>query len=86
MLYISSGSKRRAARLRDTPESSPERTQKAKLAAKVREDARKKMLAEKRAAMKQQKLQGNSEDVEIYVTDNSSTKGESPSRTSGSDV
>ena len=42
-------------------------------AAKSREDARKKMLAEKRAAMKQkQKQQASSEDVQIYVTDSNS--------------
>ncbi|WAR04144.1 DLGP4-like protein [Mya arenaria] len=61
------GSKRRA-RVRDTPDSSPERSQKAKMAAKVRDDARKRMLAEKRAAMKQQKQQ-QEDNVEIYVPD-----------------
>lgn len=77
------GSRRRAARVRDTPESSPERSQKAKLAAKVRDDARKKMLAQKRAAMKQRQQEAD-EDVEIYVGDNGS-KSDSPGRTSGSD-
>ena len=41
-------------------------------AAKSREDARKKMLAEKRAAMKQKQKQQASEDVQIYVTDSNS--------------
>ena len=69
-MYIPTGS-RRKAKLKDTPESSPERTQKAKMAAKAREDNRKKLLAEKRAAMKQQKEQTN-EAVEIFVADNGS--------------
>ncbi|XP_060588813.1 serine-rich adhesin for platelets-like [Ruditapes philippinarum] len=77
------GSRRRAARVKDTPESSPERSNKAKMAAKVRDDARKKMLAEKRAAMKQR--QQDNEAVEIYVADNGN-KSDSPGRTSGSDV
>lgn len=77
------GSKRRTPKVKDTPESSPERSQKAKSAAKARDDARKKMLAEKRAAMKQQRQQ-EAENVEIFVTDNGS-KSNSPSRTSGSD-
>ncbi|KAL4228410.1 Guanylate-kinase-associated protein (GKAP) protein [Mactra antiquata] len=74
------GSRRRANRVKDTPESSPERSQKAKMAAKIRDDARKKMLAEKRAAMKQQRQQ-ETDGVEIYVAD----KSDSPGRTSGSD-
>ncbi|XP_046553193.1 serine/arginine repetitive matrix protein 2-like isoform X1 [Haliotis rubra] len=61
------GSKRKGLKTKDTPESSPERVQKARLAAKARDDARKKMLAEKRAAMKQQ--QANQE-VEIYMPEN----------------
>ena len=69
--------------MKDTPESSPERSQKAKMAAKVRDDARKKMLAEKRAAMKQR--QQENEGVEIYVADNGN-KSDSPGRNSGSDV
>lgn len=85
MFYLT-GSKRRAARMKDTPESSPERTMKAKMAAKERDDARKKMLAEKRAAMKQ-KQQQEGEAVEIYVADNGS-KSASPARSteSGSEV
>lgn len=73
--------------MKDTPESSPERTMKAKMAAKERDDARKKMLAEKRAAMKQQKQQQEGEPVEIYVADNNS-KSASPARSteSGSEV
>lgn len=63
------GSKRKGIKIKDTPESSPERTQKAKMAARAREEARKKMLAEKRAAMKQQKLQNDN--IEIYVADSS---------------
>ncbi|KAH3703857.1 uncharacterized protein LOC127860219 [Dreissena polymorpha] len=63
------GSKRRAQRVKETPESSPERTQKAKMAAKERNDARKKLLAEKRAAMKQQQVQ-QQQDVEIFVPEN----------------
>lgn len=39
------------------------------MAARAREEARKKMLAEKRAAMKQQKLQNDN--IEIYVADSS---------------
>ncbi|KAK3106613.1 hypothetical protein FSP39_023614 [Pinctada imbricata] len=59
-----------SAKPKDTPESSPERTEKMRQAAKSREEARKKMLAEKRAAMKQkQKQQKQSDDVEIFVTD-----------------
>jgi len=72
------GTKRRANRVKETPESSPERTQKAKMAAKVRDDARKKMLAEKRAAMKKQQ-QEQSETVEIYVPENKVS--DSPERT-----
>lgn len=78
--FISSGSRRRAARVKDTPESSPERSQKAKMAAKIRDDARKKMLAEKRAAMKQQRQQ-EADNVEIYVAD----KSDSPGPNSGSE-
>lgn len=78
------GSKRRAARVKETPESSPERTQKAKMAAKARDETRKKLLAEKRAAMKQ-KQQEENETVEIYVPDNGS-KSDSPARSSGSDT
>lgn len=69
--------------MKDTPESSPERTMKAKMAAKERDDARKKMLAEKRAAMKQQRQQQEGEAVEIYVADNGS-KSASPARSTGS--
>ena len=76
---MNTGSKRRAARMKDTPESSPERTMKAKMAAKERDDARKKLLAEKRAAMKQKQQQEEGESVEIYVADNDS-KSESPAR------
>ena len=68
-------------KVRDTPDSSPERTQKAKLAARAREEARKKMLAEKRAAMKQK--QQNNDNVEIYVADSSqsNTPEGTPERT-----
>lgn len=71
-----SGSKRRGLKgnNKDTPESSPERTQKARSAAKARDEARKKMLAEKRAAMKQQQQQQQQQqegaaDVEIFLAD-----------------
>lgn len=59
------GSRRKAPKAKDTPESSPERTEKMRAAAKAREDARKKMLADRRAAMKQKPKQ---EDVEIFVS------------------
>lgn len=59
------GSRRKAPKAKDTPESSPERTEKMKAAAKAREDARKKMLADRRAAMKQKPKQ---DDVEIFVS------------------
>lgn len=73
------GTRRKAGRMvKDTPDSSPERSQKARLAAKQREDNRKKLLAEKRAVMKQQKQAAN-EAVEIYVVD-SNSKSNSPSR------
>lgn len=55
-------------RAKDTPDSSPERTEKMRMAAKAREDARKKMLSEKRAAMKQRQEQ-KPKDVEIYTPD-----------------
>lgn len=61
------GSRRRVSKTKETPESSPERTERLKLA-KARDDARKKMMAEKRAAMKK-KQQNNSDDVEIYIAD-----------------
>ena len=67
--FLITGSKRKGTKIKDTPESSPERTQKAKMAARAREEARKKMLAEKRAAMKQQKMQNDN--IEIYVADSS---------------
>lgn len=52
------------------------------MAARAREEARKKMLAEKRAAMKQQKLQNN-DNIEIYVADSSksNTPEGTPERT-----
>ncbi|XP_041371914.1 disks large-associated protein 4-like [Gigantopelta aegis] len=61
------GSKRKGLKAKDTPDSSPERTQKAKQAAKARDDARKKILADKRAAMKQKK---ENKEVEIYLPEN----------------
>lgn len=65
------GSKRRGLKPngRETPESSPEHAQKIRSAAKARDEARKKMLAEKRAAMKQQqqKQQDTEAEVEIFV-------------------
>jgi len=64
-----SGSRRKALKSKDTPESSPERTEKMRQAARAREDARKKMLAEKRAAMRQKNQKANQE-VEIYVPEN----------------
>lgn len=59
---------------KNTPDSSPERTQKARQAAKARDEARRKLLAERRAAMKQQLQQQQqageeSASVEIYVPD-----------------
>lgn len=62
------GSKRRVSKTKETPESSPERTERMKLAARARDDARKKMMAEKRAAMKK-KQQDSPQDVEIFVAD-----------------
>nr|KAG5696060.1 hypothetical protein BaRGS_017172 [Batillaria attramentaria] len=66
------GSKRRGLKPnnKDTPESSPEHTQKIRSATKARDEARKKMLAEKRAAMKQQQQQQKQEgapDIEIFL-------------------
>ena len=58
---------------KDTPDSSPEHAQKIKSATKARDEARKKMLAEKRAAMKQQQLlqakqqEQGTPDVEIFL-------------------
>ena len=52
---------------KDTPDSSPERSQKARQAAKARDDARKKILADKRAAMKQKK---ENQEVEIFLPEN----------------
>ncbi|XP_062580767.1 disks large-associated protein 4-like [Saccostrea cucullata] len=59
------GSRRKTPKAKDTPDSSPERTEKMRAAAKAREEARKKMLADRRAAMKQKQKQ---EDVEIFVS------------------
>ncbi|RUS77317.1 hypothetical protein EGW08_014914 [Elysia chlorotica] len=74
------GSKRRNAKppgsgsSKNTPDSSPERTQKARQAAKARDEARRKLLAERRAAMKQQLQQqqadGDTASVEIFVPEN----------------
>ncbi|CAL1538392.1 unnamed protein product [Lymnaea stagnalis] len=58
---------------KDTPDSSPERNQKARQAAKARDEARKKLLAERRAAMKQATAttaasnNGEGGEVEIYL-------------------
>ncbi|BFZ22341.1 hypothetical protein BsWGS_25380 [Bradybaena similaris] len=52
---------------KDTPESSPERTQAARQAAKARDEARKKMLLEKRAAMKQASVTPNSQEHEVEI-------------------
>ncbi|GFS05695.1 disks large-associated protein 1 [Elysia marginata] len=60
---------------KNTPDSSPERTQKARQAAKARDEARRKLLAERRAAMKQQLQQqqqaggADCASVEIFVPD-----------------
>ena len=80
--FFHTGSKRKGIKVSDTPEQSPERTQKAKMAARAREEARKKMLAEKRAALKQQKLKNN-DNIEIYVADSSksNTPEGTPERT-----
>lgn len=68
MIFYLPGARRRVSKTKETPESSPERTERMKLAAKARDDARKKMMAEKRAAMKK-KQQNNSQEIEIYVPD-----------------
>ncbi|CAG5129201.1 unnamed protein product [Candidula unifasciata] len=52
---------------KDTPESSPERTQAARQAAKARDEARKKLLLEKRAAMKQASVAANSQEQEVEI-------------------
>lgn len=62
----STGSRRRAMKVKETPDSSPERTEKMRSAARAREDARKRILAEKRAAMRQKQQQ---KEVEIYVAE-----------------
>ncbi|ESO96470.1 hypothetical protein LOTGIDRAFT_159884 [Lottia gigantea] len=64
------GSKRKSLKPKETPESSPERSQKAKQAAKARDEARKRLLAEKRAAMKQQQSE-QSQNIEIFLTEGS---------------
>ncbi|KAL8571005.1 hypothetical protein ACOMHN_037865 [Nucella lapillus] len=67
------GSRRRGlkANNKDTPDSSPEHAEKMRSAAKARDEARKRMLAEKRAAMKQQQQQQQQQqgtpDVEIFL-------------------
>lgn len=53
-------------KVKETPDSSPERTEKMRSAARAREDARKRILAEKRAAMRQKQQQ---KEVEIYVAE-----------------
>ncbi|XP_064594345.1 uncharacterized protein LOC135461267 isoform X2 [Liolophura sinensis] len=67
--------RRKPVNLKDTPDSSPEKSLKAKQTAKAREDARKRLLAEKRAAMKQQRLKAqenlNPQEVEIFLADTS---------------
>ncbi|KAL3837040.1 hypothetical protein ACJMK2_022430 [Sinanodonta woodiana] len=63
------GSRRKGAKIKENSESSPERAKKAIQAAKAREDARKKILAEKRAAMKQAQQQKETE-VEIFLPEN----------------
>ncbi|KAL5009864.1 hypothetical protein ScPMuIL_012169 [Solemya velum] len=60
------GSKRKVLKVKDTVDGSPERSEKAKQTAKVREEARKRMLAERRAVMKQ-KAQEASQEVEIFL-------------------
>ena len=71
------GSKRRGlkANNKDTPDSSPEHTQKIRSATKARDEARKRMLAEKRAAMKQQQQQQQQQeatpDIEIFLPESS---------------
>ena len=68
-LFSISGSKRRGMKAKATssdPESPERRNQKAQ-AAKARDEARKKMLAERRAAMKQQQQQQESQEAEARV-------------------
>ena len=72
------GSRRRGLKSnnKDTPDSSPEHAQKIRLATKARDDARKRMLAEKRAAMKQQQQQQEQReatpDIEIFLPESNS--------------
>jgi len=40
-----------------------------KLAAKARDNARKKMMADRRCAMKKKQQQNNSQDAEIFIAD-----------------
>ncbi|CAG5116643.1 unnamed protein product, partial [Candidula unifasciata] len=68
------GSKRRNLRQnknnKDTPDSSPEEAQKARQTLKARDEARKKLLAEKRAAMKIATAAASAEpQVEIFLQD-----------------
>lgn len=55
--------------IKGTPESSPEWSEKARVAAKARQEARRKMLADKRAAMRKQSDASQNQDVEIFVSD-----------------
>ncbi|CAE1240297.1 unnamed protein product [Acanthosepion pharaonis] len=55
--------------IKSTPESSPEWSEKARVAAKARQEARRKMLADKRAAMRKQSDASQNQEVEIFVSD-----------------
>ncbi|XP_029638171.1 disks large-associated protein 1 isoform X2 [Octopus sinensis] len=61
------GLKRKA--MKGTPDSSPESSEKARQAAKARQDARRKMLADKRAAMRKLSNASANQEVEIFISD-----------------
>lgn len=59
----------RKTKVKDTPESSPERTEKMRQAAKARDEARKRLLAERRAAMKQKQQKQAEQDIQIFISE-----------------
>lgn len=68
LVYLILGSSRKT-KVKDTPESSPERTEKMRQAAKARDEARKRLLAERRAAMKQKQQKQAEQDIQIFISE-----------------